>query len=254
MSGTRLHCPPAPAIDPADSALVMGWYGSRNKADHMRMDRYLEQLLETFGFFEGISIPLALDLDTNRRLPILHSRNIVALPVFMCDGMAMKQHFPAMLRQLAAEQVANSEIRVASIVGHHESLARLVVERATRCLDHSERKGNLLLVAHGSERFQGSMKATRAVRDRIRAMGRFYDVEDAYLEASPEVCNVISGIHGDCVVEGLFLTEGQHSTHDLEASLRSVEVDFSIHCLGAVGTDPQFIDVLSSIVRDALSH
>lgn len=252
MSGTKSPYPPAPAIDPAETALVMGWYGSRNEVDHVRMDCHLASLTEAFGFADGLSVPLVLGSKDSPSIAIGSVRNIVVLPVFMCDGMAMNQHFPAMLRHLIARHAGNANIRVSPIVGRHESLARLVAERATGRFERASRRKNLLLVAHGSERNRGSVEATRAIRDRIRAMGRFEEVTDAYLEMSPNAQDVIAGIKGDCVVEGLFLTEGRHSTADLQACLHPVDAGSSVSCLGAVGIDPRFIDVLSSVTREVM--
>lgn len=252
MFGTRSPCRPAPAIDPADCALILGWYGSRNKADHLRMDQHVDHMVAAFGFSAGCSVPLVLGADEEYKIDIGRARNILALPVFMCDGMAMNQHFPAMLRQVATQQSGNANLHALSIIGRHKSLAQLVSERATEQFGEDREHGRLLLVAHGSERNRGSVEATRAIRDRIRHMGRFGEVDDAYLEASPNAYDVASQIEGDCVVEGLFLTEGRHSTDDLAECLRPSVSGRVLSCLGAVGIDPRFVDVLSDAVRDVV--
>lgn len=253
MFGTRSPCQPAPAIDPAESALVLGWYGSRHKADHDRMAQHVDDLVSQFGFSSGCSVPLVLGVDGELDLPVGNVRSILALPVFMCDGMAMNQHFPAMLRQLALQQGKNTKVRSMAIIGRHESLARLISERATERTDQSVQETKLLLVAHGSERNRGSIEATQAIRDRIRQMGKFAAVDDAYLEATPCAYDVASQIEGDCIVEGLFLTEGRHSTKDLSACIRPSMSGRMLSCLGAVGMDPRFTGVLSSAVQDGIT-
>lgn len=253
MSGTKSHCRPAPAIDPAESALVLGWYGSRNQADHDRMSQHVDDLVNAFGFASGLSVPLVLGVEGIPDLPVGKVRNVLALPIFMCDGLAMHQHFPAMLRQLEVQQGTRTNVRSVTIIGRHESLAQLIAERAAERALQNARDTKLLLVAHGSERNTASIEATRAIRDRIRQTGRFAAVDDAYLEASPCAYEIASQVDGNCIVEGLFLTEGRHSTKDLTDCIRSAEPGRSLACLGAVGTDHRFTNVLSAAVRDGIA-
>ncbi len=248
MSGTRSHYPPAPAINPADSALVLGWYGSRNDADHARMDAHVRDLVHMFDFASGCSIPLMLGADAGFFPRIEGVRHVVVLPVFMCEGRTLGQRFPTFLRQIEAQQAGASIIHTLPIIGGHQSLAQLVAERAAKHLNRGPGGTKLVLVAHGSTRDQGSVVATQTLRDRIRKMAIFSAVHDAYLEASPDPADLVSGMAGDCVIEGLFLTEGRHSTHDLESRIPGR----ASRCLGAIGIDPRFVDVLSAAVGDAI--
>ena len=84
-------------------------------------------------------------------------------------------------------------------------------------------------------------------------MALFADVHDAYLEASPDLCDVVSGLSGDCVVEGLFMTEGRHSTEDLSARIESVDSTHLLPCQGAIGLDARFGNVLSAAVSDVVT-
>jgi sirohydrochlorin ferrochelatase len=252
MSGTKLHCPPAPAINPAKSALVLGWYGSRNSCDHARMDWHLNNLVQSYGFASGHAVPLMIGA-TPLQVPHLEDvRDVLVLPLFMCEGWTLHEKLPAFLRLLRAKTSNETVVHELSTIGTHETLARLVSDRAIDQLHHNIREAQLILVAHGSDRDKGSLIATRALRDRIRAMDLFADVHDAYLEASPDLCDVVSDLSGDCVVEGLFMTEGRHSTHDLSARMEQSDSAHLLPCQGAIGMDMRFGNVISAAVGDAV--
>ena len=263
MSGTKSHCLLAPAINPAESTLVLGWYGSRNKGDHARIEAHVRTLVEMFGFASGCSVPLMIGANAEpASIPVLDDvRHVVVLPVFMCEGMTFNRQFPEFLRQLASRQssdrpggqVAGAGLRSLPIIGRHESLVRLVSSRASVRAGTGNTDRRLVLVAHGSEQNTGSMKATRKLRDHLRSTEAFSEVHDAYLETTPDPADIVSSIGSECIIEGLFLTEGRHSTDDMVARIGSGHSSHTPLYLGAVGVDPRFIDVLSGAVSDAVS-
>lgn len=252
MFGTRLHYPQAPAIDPTESTLIVTWYGSRNQVDHERVDSYLDDLVSSFGFASGHAIPVALEHDRETRITASHDRNIVVLPIFMCDGVAMRNFLPNVIQKFVDQHVSKPRVHMLPTVGRHESLTRLVSDRASERLGHHTKDATLLLIAHGSNRNKQSVTATRAIRDRIRRTERFRQVCDAYLEASPSASDVMSAVEGNCVVEGLFLTEGRHGTHDLEACIQVEYLGRTVSSCGVIGADPRLVEVLRSVVHDAV--
>ncbi len=253
MYGTKSLCPQVPAInpagaplDPASSTLVLAWYGSKRPRDGERMAEQTRRLGEEFGFRHAAAS--ALMLCDEQPAPTLNvgGGDVLVLPVFMCEGLTLSRKIPAFVRDLHGVCDEQARIDVLPPVGIHIALAGLVAERAIERLDSTPLESELVLVAHGSNRDSGSARATCMLANRLRAMAIFASVRDAYLEADPDPRALIALAQRPCVVEGLFLTQGRHSTIDLSEKIGAPAPQ-------AIGTDPRFARVLTAAVRDGVT-
>ncbi len=253
MSGTRSLYQRAPAINPANSTLVLGWYGSRNGADHERMAAHTKALVDLFGFADGFDMPMVLDTDGEQFGRFSGAPNTVVIPVFMCSGITWRHQLSSLLRTHGAQHKNRAAAHVLPIIGDHPKLAELTVTRAVERSNPQTSPATLLLVAHGSMRDRSSRESTQKMRDRISAMGGFSDVRDVYLQATPRLSDVLPSISGDIVLESLFLTEGRHSTHDFRSEISAAKRDSRLSPLIAIGADPRLLGVLTSVVEDGLA-
>ncbi|PQJ34131.1 hypothetical protein BSZ35_05505 [Salinibacter sp. 10B] len=150
-------------------------------------------------------------------------------------------------------------------VGTHDAMSAVLAHRADTVLD--ERAGarvGLAVVGHGTERNENSAKAIRYHAERLRAYGRFEEVQALFMDETPKVSELTA--HFDCediAVVPLFVADGYHTQEDIPEDI-GLTADYRdgydvptvvdghrVWYTGAVGTDPLVADVILERARDA---
>jgi sirohydrochlorin cobaltochelatase len=102
-------------------------------------------------------------------------------------------------------------------VGNHEAVTELLLRRASEVapgVDPTET--SLLIVAHGTDLNENSAVAAKREAEKIRALGKFAEVLNVYMEESPLVSDWQKLTKtGNVVVVPFFISDGLHSYEDI---------------------------------------
>lgn len=198
------------------------------------------------GFLSGTP-PIA------QALPTLTARRILAYPLFMADGHFLRIATRALLEAAGAEEPARA-VTILPPLGAEPALADLVAakaEAAARAQGLAPARTTLILVAHGSKRYDASRLATEAVADRLRTGARFAAVANAYLEEPPALGEALASHPGPAVVVGMFVGHGLHARIDLPRLLASLP-DRRLAFAGHAGGWREIADVVANGLQRAL--
>ncbi len=153
-------------------------------------------------------------------------------------------------------------------VGNHPLMTELLVQRAREIAPGvPERETSLLIVAHGTDLNENSAVAAKREAERIRALGRYANVLNVYMEEFPLVSdwNVLTSSR-NVVVVPFFISDGLHSYEDIpvllgiadegsasSAARKADEVfrrgpykidNRSLFYASSIGTDPRVADII----------
>jgi sirohydrochlorin cobaltochelatase len=106
-------------------------------------------------------------------------------------------------------------------VGNHPLMTELLVQRAREIAPNiPESETSLLIVAHGTDLNENSAVAAKREAERIRALGRYANVLNVYMEEFPLVSDwrVLTST-SNVVVVPFFISDGLHSYEDIPVLL-----------------------------------
>jgi len=106
-------------------------------------------------------------------------------------------------------------------VGNHPLMTELLVQRAHEIAPSvSEAETTLLIVAHGTDLNENSAVAAKREAEKIRALGRYADVFNVYMEEAPRVADWKKLTRTpNVVVVPFFISDGLHSYEDIPVLL-----------------------------------
>ncbi len=159
-------------------------------------------------------------------------------------------------------------------VGNHSLMTELLVERAREIAPEvPEPATSLLIVAHGTDLNENSAVAAKREAEKIRALGRYANVLNVYMEEFPLVSDwrVLTSTP-NVVVVPFFISDGLHSYQDIPVLLgiadegspaagrKGVDVfrrgpyridNRSLFYASSIGTDPRVADIIVQLASTA---
>ena len=196
-------------------------------------------------------------------------REVCVVPNFISEGYFTQTVIPREL-ELNGKATVRSDGQIwyyAEPIGNHSLMTDLLVQRAREIApDIPENETSLLIVAHGTDLNENSAVAAKREAERIRALGRYANVLNVYMEEFPMVSDwrVLTSTP-NVVVVPFFVSDGLHSYEDIPAMLgiteersqiagsRSTEVfrrepyrvdDRALFYASAIGTDPRVANII----------
>ena len=197
-------------------------------------------------------------------------KNVYVVPNFISEGYFTQTVIP---RELELDgritKRANGQTwNYGQPVGNHPLMTELLVQRARDIAPGiPENKTSFLIVAHGTDLNENSAVAAKREAERIRALGRYANVLNVYMEQFPLVSDwkVLTSTP-NVVVVPLFISDGLHSYEDIPVLLGIAEegsrsspnrkggVIFrkepyqidnrSVFYASSIGTDPRVADII----------
>jgi sirohydrochlorin cobaltochelatase len=267
-------------------ALVIVAHGSHLNPDSSTPTyRHADTIRETGVFDEVATAFWKEEPHVREVLRTLESDEVFVVPLFISEGYFTEQVIPRELRlegfdveqwdsdgtsadytTLTATDVAGKTVHYCGPAGTHDAMTDVIVRRAETVTDDPDVGPGfgLAVVGHGTNRNENSAKAIRYHTERIRALDRFDEVRDLYMDEDPEVDDVADFFETpDVVVVPLFVADGYHTQEDIPEDMGLVddyregyavptEVDgVRIWYAGAVGTEDLMADVVLERARDA---
>jgi sirohydrochlorin cobaltochelatase len=154
-------------------------------------------------------------------------KNVYVVPNFISEGYFTQTVIPRELElngkitKRASGQVWN----YGEPVGNHPLMTELLVQRARGIApEASENETSLLIVAHGTDLNENSAVAAKREAAKIRALGRYANVLNVYMEEFPLVSDwkVLTSTP-NVVVVPFFISDGLHSYEDIPVLLGIAE-------------------------------
>ena len=102
-------------------------------------------------------------------------------------------------------------------VGNHPAMTELLLKRSRDVAPNvAPSDTTLLIVAHGTDLNENSAVAAKREAEKIRALGKFADVLNVYMEESPVISDWLKLTRtGNIVVVPFFISDGLHSYEDI---------------------------------------
>jgi sirohydrochlorin cobaltochelatase len=193
------------------------------------------------------------------RDPAIHE--VYVVPNFISEGYFTRTVIPRELELTGTE----TERRTGQLwkycepVGNHESMTEHLLERAREVAPEvPEAETSLLIVGHGTSLNDNSAVAAKEQAEKIRALGRYAEVWNVYMEEPPLVADWFNLTKTrNVVVVPFFISDGLHSYEDIPALLGIDETmtrsnagnahqvqGRSLFYSTAIGTDSKFADVI----------
>ena len=200
---------------------------------------------------------------------------VYVVPNFISEGYFTQTVIPRELELTGLlTKRANGQLwKYCEPVGNHSSMTDLLLQRAgaTRG-DLDPAQTALLIVAHGTDLNENSAAAAKREAEKIRALKKYAEVLNVYMEETPLVSNWAQLTTAlNVVVVPFFISDGLHSYEDIpallgisktgsanQASAHSRAVfsrnphhvnGRSLFYTGAIGTDAKFVDIIVDQAR-----
>ena len=188
-------------------------------------------------------------------------RDIYVVPNFISEGYFTRTVIPRELELTGPEtERRNGQVwKYCEPVGNHDSMTGHLLERAREIATGvPEAQTSLLIVGHGTSLNDNSAVAAKQQAEKIRALGRYADVLNVYMEEPPLVSDWLNLTRTpNVIVVPFFISDGLHSYEDIPALLGIDETTSrsgtgqahqlhgrSLFYSTAIGTDPKFAEVI----------
>src|SRR6201987_1220444 len=146
-------------------------------------------------------------------------REVFVVPNFISEGYFTQTVIPRELELNGKTTTrANGQTwSYAEPVGNHALMTDLLVQRAREIAANiPEDETSLLIVAHGTDLNENSAVAAKREAEKIRALGRYADVLNVYMEEPPLVSDWRKLTETpNVVVVPFFISDGLHSYEDI---------------------------------------
>lgn len=232
--------------------LLIGQGSKRSSWPDKLLGRHAASLSSRGRFAEVKAATLVGTPSPREALARIRSRDIVIVPMLMCDGVFCRKALPAALGLGDRTRPDGHILHLCRPIGLHPMVADLVVHRATRALkDHalSPAATTLLLIGHGSTHDPASEIAVALQAERIRASSNFRGVMAAFIDQPPFLRNVLASVHQPLIGVALFSARGNHVVEDIEKQF-SRKKNSKIIFLGALGEDDDVVNIIEVIATE----
>ncbi len=249
------------------SALVIVGHGSTVNQDSSAptLD-HVETLIRREVFGEVVSAFWKEEPSLRQVLHMVDCEEVYVVPNFISEGYFTRTVIP---RELGISgpvtEVSGKRIKYCEPVGNHRRMTELLLRRAAEVAPGvSPAETSLLIVGHGTNLNDNSALAAKREVDRIRELGIYAEVLNAYMEEAPLIAEWDR--YTTCpnvVVVPFFIADGLHSFQDipvllgmeqepgLAASQREVFRknpyalrDRSLYFASSIGTEPLFAELI----------
>ena len=154
-------------------------------------------------------------------------KNVSVVPNFISEGYFTQTVIPRELELngKVTKRLNGQTWNYGEPVGNHPLMTELLVQRAREIAPGvPEKETSLLIVAHGTDLNENSAVAAKREAEKIRALGRYANVLNVYMEEFPLVSdwNVLTSSR-NVVVVPFFISDGLHSYEDIPVLLGIAE-------------------------------
>jgi sirohydrochlorin cobaltochelatase len=252
-----------------DSALVIVGHGSTLNPDSSAPTWDLAQEIERRGIFGEVHCAFWKEEPSLRQVPYCVERSdVYVVPNFISEGYFTQTVIP---RELGLSgpitRVGERTFKYCEPVGSHARMTELLLQRAAAVApDVRPEETALFIVGHGTGLNDNSAVAAKREVERIRELGRYAEVFNAYMEEPPLIAQWAELTEQpNVVVVPFFIADGLHSYEDIPVLLGIAEKSLgaasanrnavfsqnpyrlhgrNLYYARSIGTEPGFADVI----------
>ena len=237
-----------------DVALVLFAIGSSRTAGPARsLDRHA-RVLDRLDLFRCVRTALLIGGPSPGATIAELRTPIFIVPMMMCTGWIWSTQIPNALGLTGTSRVNGaSSVHLCDPVGQCADLAGLLEARGRAAAGRHGVKPSdtiLLLVAHGTDRDQGSQHATDLHAAQLRRAGVFRAVRTAYLDQAPAIPEAVASLDHPTIIIGLFATPGPHAETDVPRLIAEGNSSCVLDYLGPIGADPAIPQTVLNLAVD----
>ena len=193
------------------------------------------------------------------------AREVFVVPNFISEGYFTQTVIPRELElNGGVTKRANGQMwKYCEPVGSHPMMTELLLRRAGEIAhDVDLAKTSLLIVAHGTDLNENSAVAAKREAEKIRALGKYADVLNVYMEEAPRVSDWRTLTKSkNVVVVPFFISDGLHSYEDIPKLLgiekrsdvfaEPYKIDNRhLYYASSIGTDPRIANIIVAQVEN----
>jgi sirohydrochlorin cobaltochelatase len=268
-------------FDPAGTGLLIVGHGSTVNPDSAAPSLARAAEIRRRGVFSQVACVFWKEEPALRDWPVLFDpaiREVYVVPNFISEGYFTRTVIP---RELGLDRLPDGapapvtsradgqQWKYCEPVGNHESMTDLLLDRAREVAPGvPEAETSLLIVGHGTGLNDNSAVAAKQQAEKIRALGRYAAVSNAYMEEAPLISDWDKLTDTpNVVVVPFFISDGLHSYQDIPVLL-GIESEITpaaserlargqvfsenprrlrgrnLYYARAIGTEPRFADVI----------
>lgn len=234
--------------------LIIGQGSTRCCRPDALLARHAVALAKRGRFAEVRAATLAGTPNPQEALASIRSRNIVIVPVLMCDGFLYREALPAALDHARRTRPKGHPFYLCRPLGLHPKVADLLTYRAIEALDPAvltPAATTLLLIGHGSTRDSASETAVARQAARIQTASIFRSVMTAFIAQPPYLRDVLAAAPRPLIGMALFTARGNHVIEDIEKPFDEKD-DGRILFGGTLGEDDQIVAIIEAMAAEEL--
>jgi sirohydrochlorin cobaltochelatase len=258
-------------VSPASSALLIVGHGSTVNPDSSAPSLAQAAAIRARGRFREVACCFWKEEASLRDALFFFDdpeiREVYVVPNFISEGYFTQTVIPREL-QLDGSLTTRPSGQVwkyCEPVGNHPAVTELLLQRAREVApDVPEAETSLLIVGHGTALNDKSAIAAKREVEKIKALGRYASVQNAYMEETPLISEWARLTNTpNVVVVPFFISDGLHSYQDIPvllgieaeptaaASQRAIFrrnphrlQERDLYYASAIGTEPRFAEII----------
>ncbi|HEX8371627.1 MAG TPA: CbiX/SirB N-terminal domain-containing protein [Chthoniobacterales bacterium] len=204
-------------------ALILAGHGSTLNPDSSGPTHQHAATIRERGIFQEVHSCFWKEEPSFRQVwRMVEAEEIYIVPNFISEGYFTQTVLPRELGVTGPITVRDGKtIKYCEPVGNHENMTGLLLQRAHEVAPGVElAEISLVIVGHGTGLNDNSARAIRDQVERIRALGKFGEVVDAFMEETPAVAewDKLTTLE-HVVVVPFFIADGLHSYEDIPVLL-----------------------------------
>ena len=239
-------------------ALVLVGHGSHLNANSSEPVWRHAEAIRLAGAFDEVRVGLWKEEPSlSRVLEGVEADDVTVVPLFISTGYFTKTVVPREMGLNGPRTVLGRRtIRYTPPVGVHESLADVIVHRATEA--GAMPNDCVAVLGHGTRRDSDSERNVYQMADLVRSRGCFAEVATVFLDQEPGMLDLLNLTHAQTVVVvPLFIAEGWHvgQTIPEDLALDGAETRRGgrvVRYAGPVGTHESVTRVVLELAGEAM--
>ena len=248
--------------------LLLVAHGSSTDSESGEPVRRQARAIADLGVFDEVGTAFWKEEPALRDgLTVVKTDEVFVVPFFISSGYYTEQLVP---REMEIKQGINRrgdrKIFYTEPVGTHPRMTEVLLHQAESALSGSGVDASdvsLFIVGHGTEKNQNSSAAVHQQVAAIRRLGKFAEVQPAFMEEEPTHKTILARAKSEKVlIVPFFISDGPHSRQDIPADIgltrRGEEWENPVSLGGkkvwytrSVGSDPRMVDVILERVKQA---
>ncbi len=252
-----------------NSALVIAGHGSTLNPDSSAPTWQLAEEIRRRGVFGEVHCAFWKEEPSFRQmLHCVDREEVYVVPNFISEGYFTKTVIPREIGVTGpTTRIGRHVVKYCEPAGNHPRMTELLLKRAADIAPGvPPEKTSLFIVGHGTDLNENSAVAAKREVDRIAALKRYREVQNAYMEEAPLIAEWDKlSTSANVVVVPFFISDGLHSYEDIpvllgiatespgaaSAGRASVFANNpyrlrgrTLYYASSIGTEPGFADVI----------